>query len=214
MILPPTLFIFIPAALLLLIFPGPSVMYISTRSISHGRIEGLKTVLGVELGGLTHAIFAAAGLSVILLESSLAFDIVKFAGAAYLLYLGVKVLLSRKETVSAGKTPAKGSGGKNSFINGYLVDLLNPKVALFFYAFLPQFVVPGAGSIPVQILFFGVAFALLGLITDSMYALFSSSASEYLSRKFVSLGGRLKLVTAGTYMALGVLAATSSSKLK
>lgn len=209
MLIPPTIFLFIPAALLLLVIPGPSVIFISTKSMSSGRREGLKSVMGVELGGFTHAMFAAAGLSLILMESSIAFDAVKFLGAGYLFYLGIRALMGRKNVHSEPST-TDNRGRSGSFINGYLVDLLNPKVALFFYAFLPQFVVAGYGSYPAQILLFGVLFALIGFCTDSLYAIASSSARNQLSRRLSSLTGKLRFLTAGTYIALGILAATSS----
>lgn len=212
MLIPPTIFLFIPAALLLLIIPGPSVIFISTKSMSAGRKEGLKSVMGVELGGFTHAMFAAAGLSLILMESALAFDVVKFLGAGYLFYLGIKALLSKKNGHSDPSGTLETKGRSGSFINGYLVDLLNPKVALFFYAFLPQFVVAGYGSYPAQILLFGILFAAIGFCTDSIYAIVSSTARKQLSRRLSSVAGKLRFLTAGTYIALGILAATSSIK--
>lgn len=214
MLVPPTIFLFVPAALILLLIPGPSVIFITTKSISYGRREGLKSVIGVELGGLTHAMLAAAGLSLILMESSFAFDVVKFLGAGYLFYLGARVLFSRKESHPESSSQVSKAGGNNSFLNGFLVDLLNPKVALFFYAFLPQFVVPGYGSYSFQIILFGLFFAGIGLCTDGLYAILSSSARYRLSKKLSHLTGNLKFLTAGIYIALGLLAATSGIKSK
>ncbi len=212
--LPPTIFLFIPAALLLLLMPGPSVIFISTKAISSGRKEGLKSVIGVELGGLTHAVFAAAGLSLILLESSFAFDVVKYLGAAYLFYLGIKALLSKKNNHAEPNPLLNKNNRSSSFLNGYLVDLLNPKVALFFYAFLPQFVVAGYGAFSTQMLLFGLMFAAIGFCTDSLYAILSSTAKEYVVGKVSRFTGKLKYITAATYIALGLVAATSNIKAR
>lgn len=211
MILPPTILLFSLSAFLLLIFPGPSVVFISTKSISAGRREGLKSVLGVEIGGMTHAILAAAGLSIILMESSFSFNIVKYLGAGYLFYLGARTLIKSKES-GVPQTTSIGKNSSNSFINGFFVDLLNPKVALFFYAFLPQFVVPGYGSYTFQILLFGLVWTSIAFCTDSIYAVLSSTAKEKLSQRLTFLTGKMKFISAGTYIALGIVAATSSFK--
>lgn len=214
MLIPPTIFLFIPAALLLLIIPGPSVIFITTKTISSGRREGLKSVIGVEFGGLTHALLAAAGLSLILMESSLAFDIVKFLGAGYLFYLGIRVLLSKDKTHSKPTPSMNRKNGSNSFLNGYLVDLLNPKVALFFYAFLPQFVVAGYGAFSVQILLFGTLFVAIAFCTDGLYAILSSKARERFAGRLSHFTDRMKYLTAATYIALGLVAATSTAQTR
>src|SRR5258708_37365970 len=145
-----TIALFLLAALGLLLFPGPAVLYIITRSVAQGRRAGLASVLGVELASLTHAVAAALGLSALLLTSALAFSVVKYLGAAYLIYLGVRTLLLREERQ---QTPVQGSKNFSQlFAQGFLVNLLNPKTALFFYAFLPQFVDPTRGAIVGQIL--------------------------------------------------------------
>jgi len=140
-LIPPGIVYFVPAALVVLLVPGPAVLYISTKSLAEGKRAGLVSVLGVQLADLTHALFAAAGLSAILLTSSLAFDAVKFLGAGYLIYLGLRSILSREDRSAAQSLPVRTEPSK-VFVNGFLVDLLNPKTALFFYAFLPQFVSP------------------------------------------------------------------------
>ena len=211
MLIPPGIVYFVPAALVILLVPGPAVIYISTKSLAEGKRAGLVSVLGVQLADLTHALFAAAGLSAILLTSSLAFDVVKFLGAGYLIYLGLRSILSREDRSTAQSLPVR-TKPSTVFVNGFLVDLLNPKTALFFYAFLPQFVGPPAGTAAAeQILVLGIVFVLLGLCTDSSYALFGSLVRNLLSKtsRFRKSG---KYLTGGIYLAIGVIAATVNSK--
>jgi threonine/homoserine/homoserine lactone efflux protein len=211
-LVPPGIVYFVPAALVVLLVPGPAVIYISTKSLAEGKRAGLVSVLGVQLADLTHALFAAAGLSAILLTSSLAFDAVKFLGAGYLIYLGLRSILSREGGSTAQSFLPVRTKPSRVFANGFLVDLLNPKTALFFYAFLPQFVGPPAGAAAAeQILFLGIVFVLLGLCTDSSYALFGSLVRNLLSKtsRFRKSG---KYVTGGIYLAIGVIAATVNSK--
>jgi threonine/homoserine/homoserine lactone efflux protein len=205
-----TILLFSLAAFGLLLIPGPAVLYIVTRSVSQGRRAGLVSVGGIELGGLTHALAAALGLSALLLTSALAFDIVKYVGAAYLIYLGVRTLLTKNEDQQAEPAPRSLS---RLFTQGYLVNLLNPKTALFFYAFLPQFVDPARGNIVVQTLFFGVLFVLLAACTDSFYALLSSSLGHRLTKaaRFQSIR---RYATGGIYIALGMTAAFAGSEKK
>ena len=208
--IPPGIIYFVPAALVVLLAPGPAVLYISTKSLAEGKRAGLVSVLGVQLADLTHALFAAGGLSAILLTSSLAFDAVKFLGAGYLIYLGLRSILSREDRSAAQSLPVRTEPSK-VFVNGFLVDLLNPKTALFFYAFLPQFVSPPAGAVTEQILILGIVFVLLGLCTDSSYALFGSFVRNLLSKssRFRKSG---RYLTGGIYLAIGVIAATVNSK--
>src|SRR5215813_3782984 len=135
--------LFVLASLSLLLIPGPAVLYIVTRSIDQGRLAGLISVLGIEVGGLFHVAAAALGLSAILLSSALAFDIVKYLGAAYLIYLGVRKLLSPVE--ETGNADIQRESLSRIYWQGFAVNILNPKTALFFFAFLPQFVSPEKG---------------------------------------------------------------------
>src|SRR5947209_2149899 len=135
-----TMALFLLAALGLLLIPGPSVLYITTRSVAHGRRAGLASVLGVELASLTHTVAAAFGLSALLLTSALAFNVVKYVGAAYLIFLGIRAIMARRQGTEEPTLTAQPY--LKLFTNGYLVNILNPKTALFFYAFLPQFVDP------------------------------------------------------------------------
>lgn len=145
-----TIMLFTLAALGLLLIPGPSVVYIVTHSAVQGKRAGLASVLGIELAGLIHAIAAALGLSALLLSSAIAFSVVKYLGAVYLIYLGMRTLLTRQKPQQAAIVVPKSFS--RLFIQGFLVDLFNPKTALFFYAFLPQFVDPARGAIVGQML--------------------------------------------------------------
>lgn len=203
--LPPTetLLLFSGAALALLLTPGPAVLYIVTRSVDQGRPAGLASVLGVELGNLVHVLAAAAGLSAILLSSALAFDLVKYLGAAYLVYLGIRTLLTPVNTanVTAERKPLS-----RIFRQAVVVAVLNPKTALFFFAFLPQFVDPARGAVGAQILFLGGVFVLLGTFTDGGYALAAGTAGAWLRGN--PWFSRFQRYVAGTiYIALGITAA-------
>ena len=147
-----TILAFLAAAFLLAITPGPGLAYVVARTVSGGRREGLASCFGTALGGLVHVVAAALGLSIVLAQSAWAFTLVKYAGAAYLVYLGVRLMMRR---VDGGAPPAVESRGvKRALVEGITVEALNVKTALFFVAFLPQFIDP-AGSVPVQLLVLG-----------------------------------------------------------
>ena len=206
-----TVTLFLLAALGLLLIPGPSVLYILTHSAAQGRRAGLASVGGIELASLTHAVAATLGLSVLLLTSALALSVVKYLGAAYLIYLGVHTLLAGHES---SQTPVLAPKSfSRLFAQGFLVQLLNPKTALFFYAFLPQFVDPARGAVTGQILVFGVLFVLLASCTDSLYALLGSTVGKFLTRNVRFRQGR-RYVTGGVYIVLGVTAAVTGSEKK
>src|SRR5512138_881572 len=175
---------FMGAALALLLVPGPAVLYITARSANQGRLAGLVSVFAIETANFTQAVAATLGLSAILLSSALAFDVVKYLGAAYLIYLGVRKLLSREET--AGDEPIQQESLTRIYWQGLIVNLLNPKTALFFFAFLPQFVDPSKGNATMQTMLLGALFVGMGTITDSLYALAASSLADKLkgSRHF------------------------------
>lgn len=203
---------FITAALILLLTPGPAVLYIVASSIAQGRKAGLASVLGVQTGGLFHVLGATLGLSAILLTSALAYDVVKYLGAAYLIYLGIRTLRSR-ETAELIEVERKSL--KRLYSQGVVVNLLNPKTALFFFAFLPQFVDTSAGSkfIAAQTLTLGLLFIMLAVCTDGMYALLAGSLGRWLrtSRGF----RRFQRYFTGTvYIGLGVTAALAGSGRK
>ncbi len=206
-----TVALFLLAALGLLLIPGPSVLYIVTRSVAQGKRAGLASVLGIELASLTHVAAAALGLSALLLTSALAFNVVKYLGAAYLIYLGVRTLLAREERQEAAvPAPRRFS---QLFSKGFLVNLLNPKTALFFYAFLPQFVDPVRGAVVGQILLLGALFVLLASCTDSLYALLGSTVGRWLT-KSARFRRIQRYVTGSVYIVLGLTAAVAGSEKK
>jgi threonine/homoserine/homoserine lactone efflux protein len=165
-----SILLFMAAALALNLSPGPSILYILSRSVGQGREAGLVSVLGLATATLTHAVAMALGLSTLFLYSPLAFAIVKYLGGAYLIYLGVSALLSRGafHAATPGATPLSLGA---VYRQGVVTDLLNPKVALFFISFLPQFVDPSAGSPTLQILFFGLLFHVTGVPVNLLVAL-------------------------------------------
>ena len=206
--------LFVAAALALLLVPGPAVFYVVARSVEGGRVTGLVSVLGVELGTLVHVAFAAIGLSAVLVSSATAFSVVKWLGAAYLVYLGLQHLLAHDGGDGDEELPT-GGGGRLSrvFTQSVLVQVLNPKVALFFLAFLPQFVDPSRGAAWTQIIVLGATLAILGLFTDGLYALLASTLGDWLRRKSAGVRFRRgrRYVSGGVYLALGAASAASGS---
>jgi threonine/homoserine/homoserine lactone efflux protein len=163
-----TYWLFVPAAIVVLLIPGPAVLYIITRSIDQGRAAGVTSALGCGLGNCVHVVAAALGLSALVASSALAFSLIKYAGGAYLIYIGIRRLHRRDETdVEAPKVHDR----RRLFTEGVIVCALNPKTALFFLAFIPQFVDPSRGSVIGQVVTLGMTFVLLGIVTDSCYGL-------------------------------------------
>lgn len=205
---PDRLALFVVAALALLVVPGPAVLYIVTRSIHQGKRAGLVSVLGIHLGTLVHITAATAGLSALLVSSASAFTAVKLAGAAYLIGLGLWTLFSRSSDVEIAL------GGERRlrrvFAQGVVVNVLNPKTALFFLAFLPQFVDPDRGHATVQIALLGLIFAALGMVTDSVWAVGAGAAGDVLrrSRRFAHVQ---RYVSGTVFVGLGVVTALAGS---
>jgi len=205
----PNLTIFLLAALILLLTPGPAVLYIVARSLDQGRLAGFVSVLSIEVGNFVHVLAATLGLSAILVSSALAFSIVKYLGAAYLIYLGVRRLLAR-ETAHQPATFQRQSL-RRIFRQGVLVAILNPKTALFFFAFLPQFVDSSKSSFTLQLLTLGCLFVLMAIVTDSLYALLAGTVGQWLkgTRSFL----RVERYLVGTvYIGLGVMATLADTK--
>jgi threonine/homoserine/homoserine lactone efflux protein len=207
---PSTLGLFVIAALALLLVPGPSVLYIVTRSIEQGRTAGLASVVGVHLGSLVHITAAAIGLSSLLVSSAVAFSIVKYVGAAYLVFLGLRAIF-RKEVVE--EVEVRTAPFRKLLRQGAVVNILNPKTALFFLAFLPQFVDANAGMPALQIVFFGLVFVALGFVTDGSYALLAGTAGNWLrsSRSWYAVR---RYVSGSVFIGLGLVAAFSGSRQK
>lgn len=208
-----TLGLFVAASVLVGIVPGPAVLYIVARTFDQGRTAGLASVLGVAIGSLVHIAAAVLGVSAILAASTTAFTVVKYVGAAYLIYLGVRKLLERDATQSAAaiaelRAPAMPLG--RIVREGILVNVLNPKTALFFLAFLPQFVRPEAGSPLLQIFLLGVMFMLVCLATDSTYALTAAGAGRWLRARLAAsprAQRTQRYLVGGTYIGLGAVTA-------
>jgi threonine/homoserine/homoserine lactone efflux protein len=203
--------IFCLASLALLVVPGPAVMYIVMRSVDQGRVAGFVSVAGIHTGTLIHVGAAVIGLSAIIVASALAFSVIKFAGAAYLIYIGIRRLLDKDDDMPQGTKAAQPLS--RIYWQGFVVNVLNPKTALFFLAFLPQFVRPEAGSIPLQTTFFGLLFVTIGLVSDSTYALLASGARERILSSPL-LARRRRIVTGAAYIGLGVTAAFATHSQK
>jgi len=196
-----SLWLFGLAALALLAIPGPAVLYIVFQSAEQGRRVGLASVAGVHLGTLVHVAAASAGLSAVIVASSVAFSAVKYAGAAYLVYLGVRKLLDRDAQTRVERTREP---LRRAFVRGTIVNALNPKTALFFLAFLPQFVAPDRGGVWSQALVLGFVFVGLGLVTDSLYALAAGTVAGLLRRQrnAVRYGSGIVFIALGATAAL------------
>jgi threonine/homoserine/homoserine lactone efflux protein len=211
LIAPSSLVLFMTGAMLLLLVPGPAVLYITSRSIGLGRAAGLVSAMGIAVGTMFHVAAATLGLSALLVSSASAFRFVKYAGAAYLIYLGIRTLRGGDAAIM---DPSNGRRSLRSiFGQGVLVNLLNPKTALFFLAFLPQFVDPAHGHATLQIFELGVLFALMGWVSDSVWATIAGTFAEHL-RGNVCLGRAQRKVSGGVLIALGLASAFSGAKAK
>lgn len=214
-LLPPLrdLLLFMTAAIVLLVIPGPAVLYIITRSVDQGRKAGLASASGIATGGLVQVLAAAFGLSALLLSSATAYSAVKYAGAAYLVYLGMRKFRERPAAAepAAADTHVRSASLRSVYAQGVLVEVLNPKSAMFFFAFLPQFVNPARGPVVHQFLALGIIFLALGLASDSLWALASGSAAGWLQRNRSFLR-RQKYVSGTVYIGLGLAMAASGSR--
>ncbi len=198
-----TIALFSLAAIAIAVVPGPAVTFIVTQSVDKGRRAGLFCALGVASGGVVHVTAATVGLSALIASSATAFTVVKLVGAAYLIVVGVRRILSREPEVTVAAAPAD---VRQLYLQGAIVNVLNPKTALFFLAFLPQFVDPHRGSVTAQVALLGIIFALIALASDASYALLADALAGRLRR--TGAGARLRrYVTGGIFVALGVSAA-------
>ena len=193
------------ASLALLVIPGPAVIYVLNRSVADGRNTALAGVAGLEIGNFMHVIAATLGLSAIIAASATAFSTVKWAGALYLVFVGIRTLLSKPTPPDARSTSAT---ARKAFTQGIIVNTLNPKVALFFLSFLPQFIDPDRGSPALQSFVLGSIFVALGCCSDATYALTASALRDRL------LTGRAlpfvqRYVAGSVFVALGVVASTA-----
>jgi threonine/homoserine/homoserine lactone efflux protein len=203
------LYFFLGASLALLLVPGPAVLYITARSANQGRLAGLVSVLAIETANFLQAVAATLGLSAILLSSALAFDVVKYLGAAYLIYLGIRKLFARE--AETGEQAIHQESLKRIYWQGFAINLLNPKTALFYFAFLPQFVDPARGNVTAQTLLLGALFVGMACITDSLYALLASSLADRLRGNHHFQKGQ-RYFAGLVYVGLGITTAFTGSK--
>lgn len=194
-----TLAIFCAATLALLLVPGPAVIFIVTRSVAQGRAAGLVSVLGVHAGSVVHVVAAALGVSALLAASATAFTIVKYAGVAYLVWLGLRKLLARGSAEEMVELPEQSK--RRMFWEGFVVNVLNPKTAIFFMAFLPQFADPAAGAVAPQMLVLGLLWMALGMASDGTYALLSSALATRV-RRSVRVRRRIDIGSGLVYLGL------------
>ena len=194
--------IYIPAALVLLAIPGPAVLYIIATSVEGGRRAGLLSVAGVHLGSLVHVAAACAGLSALIVSSALAFSTVKYVGAAYLIAVGFKKWLEKDDLPDLPSRPPRSA--RRVFTQGVVVNVLNPKTALFFLAFLPQFV-DRDRTVWTQIAVLGLVWVGLGLLSDGAYALAGGTIGTYFRRR----RKMVRIASGGIFVGLGAVAASS-----
>ncbi|PHX94585.1 MAG: RhtB family transporter [Acidimicrobium sp.] len=193
------------ASVALLVIPGPAVIYIVNRSVANGRSIGLASVLGLELGTFMHVLAATVGLSAILATSESAFNIVKYLGASYLVLVGLRTISRQPQTMS---TSASSMTKVQAFRQGFIINTLNPKVALFFLSFLPQFIDPDKSSNALQSLMLGAVFVACGFITDGVYTLTASSLRETLV-KGKALPFIQRYVAGVVFVLLGIVAGSA-----
>ena len=197
----PELGLFIVASALLAVAPGPDVIYVLTRGISQGRKAGLAAAAGFATGCIFHTLLAALGIAALIRSSELAFDAVRYAGAAYLIWIGIQALRYRSAFSIEGASDAKALAAiyKQSVIG----NILNPKVTLFFLAFLPQFVNSEAGGIAWQMALLGLVFMIITMIVFGAVAIFAAMIGDWVRRK-PAIGERLNIFAGITFIALGI----------
>lgn len=204
-----TLAAFAVASLFYVAIPGPNVIYVTAQGISQGRRAAVVSALGLVTGDVVHMTAAAAGIAALVASSALAFSVLKYVGAGYLIYLGIRTLSHRPpEQSSASDTGPAGGRLWRVYLQGVVVDVFNPKTALFYLAFLPQFIDPGRGSRLTQILVLISIVTVIGIASDMAYALTAGTVGTWLSQhpRFLQ---RQRYVTGGIYLALGVAAAAA-----
>jgi threonine/homoserine/homoserine lactone efflux protein len=194
---------FLTASLALLLLPGPAVFYIIARSVAQGRDAGLVSAIGVGMGSLVHVAATALGISALLASSADAFWLLRIVGALYLVYLGIRTLMTARR-FDVNPRPLQRGGLFEVFREGVVVNIFNPKTAIFFVAFLPQFADPSRASVGAQILLLGGMFIVLGVLTDSVYALLAHKLSARLSRSHRAQLIRAR-IAAGVYFLLGAM---------
>ncbi|MGA3601854.1 LysE family translocator [Lysinibacillus agricola] len=193
---------FIAIVLLLFLIPGPAVIITVTQTLKGGKKNGIFTALGIGLGDLVHTLAAVLGLSAILMNSATAFEVVKYIGVAYLVYLGIQMLLTKPQKLE--KPTVEQSPASTSFRQGFLAEILNPKTALFFLAFLPQFVQPNGQSVTVQLLILGITFVVLSALYTILLAIITSFIGEKIFTRTNNSSRWLEKAVGFVYIGLGV----------
>jgi threonine/homoserine/homoserine lactone efflux protein len=196
----PMLFYFLCASMALTISPGPDNIFVMTQGIAHGRKPAIIAALGMCSGVSVHTMMAAFGISAVFYSSVIAFNVIKYAGAAYLLYLAWKTLTGRS-AIQLGQAIELPAGAM--FKRGFIMNVLNPKVAMFFLAFLPQFVTPGSDHIPVQMLLLGFVFMLQAIVNMCLIGYFAGSIGSFIQAR-PKAAKYLDWLTAGVLTSLGI----------
>jgi threonine/homoserine/homoserine lactone efflux protein len=197
--------LFMSAATVLALSPGPGMLYVLSRTLHGGRREGLLSATGTFVGGLVHAAAAGLGLSAILMRSALAFEVVRYAGACYLIYLGISMIRNRRASMFG---VAQESQSRQSFFQGITTEVLNPKTALFFLSFIPQFVSPAKGHVILQFLIFGTISVILNTAADLVVVGFAGSLAQRLAHR-PQLMQRQRTVSGVGMIGLGIYVAAS-----
>jgi threonine/homoserine/homoserine lactone efflux protein len=203
--------VFLAAGISLNLMPGPDTMYILGRSVSQGRNSGYLSALGIGTGCLVHTTAAAFGLSAVLLASTVAFSVVKLAGATYLVYLGLQMLLRKKAVATDGFLELPGADLRTVYKQALLTNVLNPKVAVFFIAFLPQFVIPASAASPAPYIFLGCVFVCTGTLWCLVIATVAGNASKTLRARAGALQTVNRIVGA-VFVGLGVRLALQNAR--
>jgi threonine/homoserine/homoserine lactone efflux protein len=197
--------LFLSAATLLALSPGPGMLYVLSRTLHGGRREGFLSAGGTFVGGLVHAVAAGLGLSAILMRSALAFEVVRYIGACYLIYLGISMIRNRRASVIG---LSKESKSREDFLQGITTEVLNPKTALFFLSFIPQFVSPAKGHVVLQFLIFGTISVVLNTAADLVVVGFAGSLAARLAHR-PQLIERQRTVSGAGMIGLGIYVAAS-----
>jgi|ERR1700733_13236514 len=209
MVLTARFVVFLGAALMLAITPGPGIFYVLARSLRGGRREGVLSAAGTLLGGLVHVAAAAFGLSAILAASAIAFETVRYAGAAYLVYLGYRMIRSRHDGFAEGELET--STGRGTLVQGVMTEVLNPKTALFFLSFIPQFVSVQHGHVAAQFLLLGAISVALNTAADLVVACFAGPLGSRMKRS-AKLRSRQRTASGVAMIGLGVYVATARAR--
>lgn len=203
--------LFFITAFVILVTPGPAVLYIIARSVDQGRLAGIVSTLGVGFGTMFHVAAAALGISALLATSAVAFSVLKYLGAAYLIYLGIRKLMERDP--DPGQHVRAPESLDRIFWQGVVVNVLNPKTALFFLAFLPQFIDVPRGHATLQMILLGLLFVVMGIFSDGVWALFAGSAGSWLKNHLGFLRAQ-RYFSGSVFIALGVIMAVSGQNRK